>query len=224
MTTKALILFDLDGTLVDSRLDLAESTNEMLESYGAAPLPVDAVGSMVGDGARMLVYRALVAAGVSRDKDEALRRFREIYDRRLLNHTQPYPGITEVVRTAADHAKLAVLTNKPTEPARRLLEAFGLAHEFSWVLGGDLDFPRKPDPAAAQYLMEQAGVSAERTLFVGDSMVDVETARQAGVRVCVARYGFGHLRGELTLNGDEYIADQPVDVGQVIQKFLGAGR
>ncbi len=216
-----LVIFDLDGTLVDSQLDLANSTNEMLEGYGAAALPVERVAGFVGEGAKVLVERAMSAAGVDVPVEAALDRFRDIYGRRLLEHTRPYPGIAEVVRAAAARASLAVLTNKPEAPTRRLLEAFDLAAPFAWVIGGDSGFPRKPDPESLRHLAREANVDAPHVLFVGDSMIDIETARRAGVRMCVARYGFGHLRGELVLSGDELVADCPADVGQVIDRFIG---
>lgn len=217
-----LIVFDLDGTLVDSRRDLTDSTNEMLESYGDRPLPVDRVAAFVGEGAKRLVERALAAAGRDAPIEEALRRFRASYDRRLLVHTRPYDGIADVVRRASARARLAVLTNKPDQPTRRLLEAFDLATSFTWVIGGDTAFPRKPDPAALRYLMSEAGTTPAETLFVGDSMIDVETARRADVRMCVARYGFGHLRDDLALSGDELVAISPSDVGAAIDLFLAS--
>ena len=207
-----LIVFDLDGTLVDSQRDLAESTNEMLESCGGAALPLDAVAGMVGEGARRLVVRALTAAGLDRDADEALTVFRAIYDRRLLQHTRPYPGVPEMVRDLAGHARLSVLTNKPEAPARRLLDAFDLTAWFAGVVGGDSGFARKPDPAGLRHLIDAGRSDARTTIFVGDSMIDVETARLAGVRMCVALYGFGALRGDLVLGGDELLAEQPADV------------
>ena len=199
----SLIVFDLDGTLVDSRLDLAESTNEMLGTYGARPLPVDAVAAMVGEGAKVLVARALDAAGVHADVTDALTRFREIYDRRLLIHTRPYEGIERVVAQLASDHTLAVLTNKPEAPSRRLLDAFGLARHFQDVIGGDSGPARKPDPSGLRRLMQLSGADETNTWLVGDSMIDVETARRAGVRMCVALYGFGQLRGELVLDGTE---------------------
>lgn len=202
----SLIVFDLDGTLVDSRLDLAESTNEMLGTYGAPALPVDAVAAMVGEGAKVLVGRALQAAGVEADVPDALARFREIYDRRLLVHTRPYSGIEEVVSALAKDHTLAVLTNKPEAPSRRLLDAFGLSPHFQEIVGGDSGASRKPDPAGLQKLMTTFGAESTGTWLVGDSMIDVETARRAGVRMCVALYGFGQLRGELVLDGSEVTA------------------
>lgn len=198
-----LVVFDLDGTLVDSRLDLAESTNEMLGTYGAVALPVDRVAAMVGEGAKVLVGRALGAAGLDPDEPDALQRFRAIYDRRLLIHTRPYEGVDDVVRDLASRHTLAVLTNKPEAPSRRLLEAFGLAGSFQRVIGGDSGPPRKPDPAGLVELMHEFNAGPSETWLIGDSMIDVETARRAGVRMCVALYGFGQLRGELVLDGAE---------------------
>lgn len=214
----ALVVFDLDGTLVDSRLDLAESTNEMLSSYGADPLPVDRIAAMVGDGAKQLVLRALKSAGRRAETDEALQRFRAIYDRRLLNHTKPYEGIVDVVRRAGRIASLGVLTNKPAAPTDRLLASFGLAPFFQWVIAGDSGVPRKPDPTGLKQMMQNAGASNGETLLVGDSMIDVMTARSAGVQICVARYGFGQLRGELTLQSDELEAEAPGDIGPIVER------
>jgi phosphoglycolate phosphatase len=221
--TSHLVVFDLDGTLVDSMRDLADSTNDALATYAAPPLPVDDVSRMVGDGARQLVARALASAGLDVSLDEAFVRFQAAYDRRLLDATRPYEGIPDVVRAAARQTPLAVLTNKPEAPARRLIEAFGWSASFSWILGGDSGFGRKPDPAGLRYLMEEAGVTAQATLLVGDSNVDVETARRAGVRVCFARYGFGRMRGEVVLEPGEDQAEHPSDIGAVIDRFLERG-
>jgi phosphoglycolate phosphatase len=218
----SLVIFDLDGTLIDSRLDLAESTNEMLETYGAPALAVDAVARMVGEGAKKLVERALVASGLNPDEPAALDRFRAIYDRRLLGHTKPYEGIFDVVRSAAARAPLAVLTNKPEAPTRRLLDAFDLARYFKWVIGGDSAVPRKPDPAGLLHLVHAANATTDATLLVGDSMIDVETGRRARVRTLVALYGFGHLRDELELTDAEWTAATPADVGVAIARFTGA--
>jgi phosphoglycolate phosphatase len=218
-----LIVFDLDGTIVDSRLDLANSTNEMLTSYGAAELPVDQVAGFVGEGARVLVQRALAASGLAEDPAEALERFRAIYDRRLLEHTRPYDDIPRILEEAARRAALAVVTNKPEAPSRRLLEAFGLAAAFRWIVGGDSAFPRKPDPASIVHLMQSAGAAPAQTLFVGDSMIDVETARRAGVTICVAGYGFGYLREELRLRAGELIVYHPSDLATIFQEFERRG-
>lgn len=186
-----LVVFDLDGTLIDSRLDLARSANLLLEEFGARPLSVAHVVSMVGEGARVLVGRVLDAAGVRADTDAAMRRFLEIYDEHLIDETRLYDGVIDTLRTLEGRATLAVLTNKPLHHSERILDALGVRPFFAKVIGGDGDWPRKPDPASLQHLIASAGVTPRTTIMVGDSMVDVETARRASTAICVARYGFG---------------------------------
>jgi phosphoglycolate phosphatase len=175
---------------------------------------------MVGDGAKMLVARALKAADVNVDLHDALDRFREIYDRRLLVHTRPYEGIVPLVRSLAGRATLAVLSNKPATPSERILEAFEIRTCFAAVIGGDAAFARKPDPAGLRSLIADAGVLPEATLMVGDSMIDLETARHAGARGCFARYGFGHLRGGVALMPGEREVRSVEELGRAIQAFL----
>jgi phosphoglycolate phosphatase len=215
-----LVVFDLDGTLVDSRQDLADSTNAVLESYGAPALPRDRVAGMVGDGARALVQRALIAAGVGADLDEALARFHDSYRPRVLATTRPYAGISETVAAVRAVASLAVLTNKPLAPTMELIAAFGWTSHFIRVIGGDGDMPRKPDPAGLLALVALAGATPETTMLVGDSMIDVETARRAGTAICVAQYGFGTARGDLELRGDEWLAESGHDVGRMVTRWL----
>lgn len=198
-----LVVFDLDGTLVDSREDLAAATNDVLVDLGASPLPMDAVVRMVGDGARMLVARALDAASCSADVDLALQVFHARYAERLIDTTRPYPGINEVLEALAPKVALAVLTNKPLVPTERLLAAFGWASLFAPVIGGDSPYGRKPDPAGLRAIMQQVGVALEETLMVGDSRADVDVAHAAGTHMAFASWGFGHLRGDVAFRGAE---------------------
>jgi len=206
-----LIVFDLDGTLVDSRRDIADAANALLESCGAAPLPIDRIGRMVGDGAATLVARAFEAAGVERPPD-ALERFIAIYGRRLLAHTRPYPFIVDVLETLSTSSTLAVLTNKPLAATREILAGLDLARFFSEgrIVGGDGPLPRKPDPAGLRHLMTSAEAGAADTMLVGDSAIDWRTARAAGTAVCLARYGFG-FEGfpREHLGGGESLIDDP---------------
>jgi phosphoglycolate phosphatase len=187
-----LIVFDLDGTLIDSRRDLADATNALLVESGGTPLAEDRIGRMVGDGAATLVTRAFEAAGLERPPD-ALARFLEIYDAHLVDHTRPYPGIPSVLEALGARASLAVLTNKPFASTRRVLAALDLAKHFDEdaVVGGDGPLPRKPDPAGLRHLMARVGATPASTLVVGDSVIDVRTAHAASTRVCLVRYGFG---------------------------------
>ena len=207
----ALIVFDLDGTLVDSRQDIADSANLLLEACGAAPLPEDVIARLVGNGAATLVSRAFAAAACAPPPD-ALDRFLDIYGRRLLAHTRPYDGIPEVLEALASRATLAVLTNKPLAATRDILAGLDLARHFTpdRVFGGDGPLPRKPEPAGLVRLAADAGVGVEQTVLVGDSVIDWETARNAGARACMARYGFGFdsfPAGRLT--ADDLVVDEP---------------
>jgi phosphoglycolate phosphatase len=219
-----LIAFDLDGTLIDSRRDLADSANELLESYGASPLPMDAIVAMVGEGARVLVRRVLQASGLSALPDGALERFLEIYDRRLVVHTRPYPGIVDALHAVAPRARLAVLTNKPQRHTDRLMDALGLTGLFAGgIIGGDTALGRKPDPAGLVSLMTAAGMAPADTLMVGDSAVDLETARRAGTRVCLALYGFAGLSDADAVTARAFVARAPTDMAACLDAFL-AGR
>jgi phosphoglycolate phosphatase len=189
-----LVVFDLDGTLVDSSKDLADGVNLLLAELGGRRLPDEAVVRMVGEGASVLVARALAASGVDPAPPDAvsLARFVELYEQRMFVHTRVYPGIPEALRYAASVARLALLTNKPAHETAGMLRGLGLDAFFGdAVVGGDGPLARKPDPAGLRHLMAQLGAVPETTLMVGDSRIDLETARAAGTGVCLARYGFG---------------------------------
>ena len=215
-----LIAFDLDGTLIDSRRDLADSANQLIEELGGEPLTEEQVGGMVGEGAALLVRRALRAAGRG-DRAHALERFLQIYDERLLNHTRLYDGIADVVRQARSRARLTVLTNKPTGPTERILSALGVRDAFEEVIGGDGPYPRKPDPAALRALMAAAGAAASDTLLVGDSAIDLETAQRAGVRCCLVSYGFGFREQLREKSGDSVaFAANATELTRAIDAFV----
>jgi phosphoglycolate phosphatase len=217
-----LIAFDLDGTLIDSGRDLADSINDLIVDLGGAPLAEEAVVTMIGEGARLLVSRALAAAGMPEPVD-ALPRFLTFYDKRLLNHTRLYDGVETAVRFAREHARVVVLTNKPKAPSDVILEGLGVRALFGDVVGGDSPLPRKPDPAALRGLMEAAGADAQTTLMVGDSAIDHQTAINAGVRCCLASFGFGFatVRRE-RLTGQEWIAEDGAALERCIREFVNA--
>jgi phosphoglycolate phosphatase len=208
---RRFVVFDLDGTLIDSRRDLADATNALLGEFGADQLPIDAVARMVGDGAPVLVGRALAAAGLDPQTPHGLERFLALYDERLLVHTRPYDGMREVLESLQTSCTLAVLTNKPTPATTRILEGLTLLPFFAHIMGGDTPHGRKPDPSGLLELIRLAGATPDSTMLVGDSPVDRETARRAGTSVCLVRYGFGFTFADDDLRG-ETVVDRPMDL------------
>jgi phosphoglycolate phosphatase len=216
-----LVVFDLDGTLVDSRQDLANSANQLVAERGGSPLSLDAVTEMVGEGAAMLVRRALTAAGLPPDDPGALTRFLEIYDERLLETTVLYPGILDAVRTARAGARVAVLTNKPQHHSERVLAGLGVRDLFDDVVGGDNPHGRKPAPQGLMVLMSAAGAAGRDTLMVGDSLMDWETAKAAGARCCLASFGFGYPRIPAgRLGDDDTVVRSGAELAARLQEFL----
>jgi phosphoglycolate phosphatase len=189
-TPRRLIVFDLDGTLVDSARDLAAAVNDMLDRLvpGTAPLHQDEVRGFIGEGARLLVSRSLAHRALAHPLDDALSVFLECYRARMLETTRPYPGVVEALDALDGHA-LAVLTNKPGDLTRAIVDGLGLAPRFARLYGSG-DVPRKPDPSGLRRLMAETGLAAADTVMVGDSAVDVLAARAAGVRVIGVTYGF----------------------------------
>jgi len=189
-----LLIFDLDGTLIDSRLDLIHSINAMLRHFKCPELPGDVVASFVGDGAPILVQRAL---GDTKDEaflKEALEYFLAYYRVHKLDHTQIYPGVAEslaaISNSNAGGRKMAVLSNKPVNPSRAILEALGLAKFFTHIYGGNSFPTKKPDPEGAQIILRQTGAAPTETLMIGDSAIDTATGRNAGLWTCGVTYGF----------------------------------
>jgi len=191
-----LVIFDLDGTLIDSRLDLVHSVNAALHHIGRPELPDDVIASYVGDGAPTLIQRALGGEAV----DQALVRqglefFLAYYREHKLDHTRVYPGIAEALAaiqnsTNGVRRKMAVLSNKPVNPSRAIVEALGLGAFFSSIYGGNSFPSKKPDPEGARKLLEENHVRPEEAAIVGDSAVDVETGRNAGLWTIGVTYGF----------------------------------
>ena len=187
---RRLIVFDLDGTLVDSERDLADAVNALLEERGAPRLSERVIAGMVGDGAGVLVRRALDAAGLDLD-DASVPRFLALYGERLTRTTRPYEGMVDALTAVGGSATCAVLTNKPADHTQRLLDELGLAAFFASSVGGDGPFPRKPDPAGLRHLMTQHAAGPLSTVLIGDSHIDAATAAAAGTLFCLAEYGFG---------------------------------
>lgn len=209
-----ILVFDLDGTLVDSARDLAESIGELLEGYGAEPLPLPEVVAMVGEGAPILVRRALARAGLRAGPHDALAKFMDIYDRRLNNHTMAYPGVVEALGVALHRGPLAVLTNKPLGPTIGVLESLGLRGFFARIIGGDSEYGRKPDPTGL--LAMQALAPGDRLVMIGDSPVDYQVAVNAHCPFVFARFGFGAPKFGEAPPETEYVIDHVRELDRVL--------
>jgi len=190
LTAIRLVVFDLDGTLVDSKQDLALSINALREEMDLEPLSLDLIASYVGHGVTVLVERALGEQASEENVQKGVAFFLQYYHQHMLDHTRPYPGVREALEDLRGRA-LAVLTNKPVRFSREMLERLALASHFTSIYGGN-SFPhKKPDPVGLRKIMDDLQVSPQQTLIVGDSDTDVLTGRNAGVWTCGVTYGFG---------------------------------
>jgi phosphoglycolate phosphatase len=192
--TAKLLIFDLDGTLVDSRDDLANSINAMLRHFHKNELPHEVIASYIGDGAPMLVRRALGDPDDENFVQDALLYFMAWYREHKLDHTYVYEGIVESLEAIhksrdGQPLKMAVLSNKPVGPSRAIVDALGLGQYFFQVYGGNSFHTKKPDPAGVQALLEESGAFPEETIIIGDSNIDILTARNAGIYSVGVTYG-----------------------------------
>ncbi len=187
----AHLIFDLDGTLVDTKADLAAATNHMLQALHLPPLSVAQVEGFIGLGARVLIERALGPERAALVAD-GFALFMDYYHAHLLEQTRPYPGVETLLRAArARGLSLSVLTNKPEQPSRTILAGLGLLEYFRAIIGGDTLSKRKPDPGGVFVLQQAVGHALTETLLIGDSEIDMRTGQAAGIATCGVTWGFG---------------------------------
>jgi len=216
-----LLVFDLDGTLIDSRLDLIHSVNATLRHIGRPELDGDIIASYVGDGAPALVRRAL---GETENDDgtllrSALEYFLGYYRLHKLDHTTVYDGIAETLATLSASTnglprRMAVLSNKPVNPSRDIVRALGLADFFVGVYGGNSFTTKKPDPLGVRAILEETGVAADQALMIGDSSIDVLTGRNAGLWTCGVLYGFAPQTLEEVL--PDVLVESPRELAELL--------
>jgi phosphoglycolate phosphatase len=216
-----LLVFDLDGTLIDSRLDLIHSVNAMLRYIGRPELQGDVIASYVGDGAPALVRRALADTDDEALLRAALEYFLGYYRLHKLDHTTVYDGIPDVLSGLAQpengvHRLMAVLTNKPVRASRDILYALGLGDFFVRIYGGNSFTTKKPDPLGVETILSETGVAANEALMIGDSAVDVLTGRNAGLWTCGVSYGFAPQSLEKT--PPDLLIERPVELTQLFQQ------
>ena len=189
-STVHALIFDLDGTLIDSKRDLIQSVNAMLQGMGCEALHQDTISGYIGHGAPQLIGRALGNGATEAERERALKFFLARYEEHKLDSTCAYPGVTEALDELRGFS-MAVLTNKPVRVSVRILEGLGLAKYFRAVYGGNSFETKKPDPLGARRILEEFGAAPEEAMLIGDSEVDVQTARNAGTLAVAVNYGFG---------------------------------
>jgi phosphoglycolate phosphatase len=216
-----LLIFDLDGTLVDSRQDLAAAVNQTLAFFNLPPLSTEMVVKYVGDGVNKLLERSLADPEPAR-VEEAVKIFREYYSQHLLDHSDLYPGVRQALSRLVGR-QMAVVTNKPTEFSERILQGLGVREFFSLVLGGDAVSEMKPSPAPIVEVLERLEINKDAAVMIGDSRGDIVAGREAGVWTCWVSWGF-RTREEVEGIQPDFVAAEPVDWVRLFDSDQGSSR
>jgi phosphoglycolate phosphatase len=211
------LIFDLDGTLIDSKLDLVHSVNATLRHLHRPELPEETISSYVGNGAPVLVAKSLGPEVNPEELDRALKFFLSHYEEHKMDNTCAYPGVAETLAQLR-HLPMAVLTNKPTRISVRILNSLGLGKYFRAIYGGNSFESKKPDPFGANKILQEFDIAAREALLVGDSEVDVQTARNAGTQAAAVNYGFG-AHDRATYPADIYL-DRFADLARVATNHI----
>lgn len=224
MKPPAALIFDLDGTLVDSRRDLSVAINRVRADYGWSALSIEQVTAAVGEGARVLVASSLgvhsTEETVPETLDDAVERFLRHYGDVCLDTTKPYPGVEAMLAGLAERYPLALYTNKPERFVRRILEGLELGRFFPQLLGGDSLPAKKPEPPGVRHLAEALGVAVANTMLVGDSRIDAATARAAGSRFAFAEWGFAEHEERLEIRDRFRPEVKAANPGQLARRLL----
>lgn len=224
MKPPAGLIFDLDGTLIDSRRDLSVAVNRMRADYGWGGLSIEQVTAAIGEGARVLVATALGVHTQEETKpeslDEALERFYRHYDESCLETTVPYPGVEHMLEDLTGRYPMTLYTNKPERFVRKILEGVGLDGYFPKLLGGDSLPSKKPEPPGVRLLAKAMGVGVPKTMVIGDSLIDAATARGAGARFAFAEWGYAEYDDRLEIR-DRYRPEiKAANPGQLARRLL----
>jgi phosphoglycolate phosphatase len=213
-----LLIFDLDGTLVDTARDITEALNHAIAPHGLGPAGVEEVKALIGEGTTRLIEKALSPLGEANDETvkAVLKSFLDYYSENLSVHSRLYPNVRETLRKLRAFEK-AVLSNKREDLSRRLLEDLGVAGEFTLIAGSDTTSSKKPSPEPVRYVLEKTGARAENALMVGDSPYDIEAAKGAGVKTVAVTYGY---RDRALLKDADFVME---DLGELVPLLARLG-
>ncbi|MDI6801462.1 MAG: HAD-IA family hydrolase [Thermodesulfovibrionales bacterium] len=211
-----LIIFDLDGTLVDSSIDICNAINYAIKPYGVQPITVQETISLVGEGITRLMEKVIEREGISADRDELTERFLKYYSSHLIDNTTVYPGVIETLKKLNNHKK-AVISNKREVLSIRTLDELGILEYLDLVVGSDTMAERKPSPVPLQYAMEKLGAAPDETVIVGDSNFDIEAGKAAGIKTVAVTYGYRPLD---LLKGADFIIDRMDALIDILRRRL----
>ena len=218
MDEKKLVIFDLDGTLIDSLKDIALCTNSVLKSFGYKEHPIEAYKSFIGDGARELVRRALPDSFVEEQLEEAVSIFKEVYGNKTAGNTKPFDGIYEMLDGLQESCEFALLSNKPHKFTLEYMENFFKDYPFKQIHGQKDDVPKKPDPAGVYNILKELPYQKEDVFYIGDTATDMKTAVSAGLIPIGVLWGIQE-KDTLLTNGAQYIVEFPSQIVKIISNF-----
>jgi phosphoglycolate phosphatase len=212
---KKLIIFDLDGTLLDSLQDIALATNQVLKDFGCDEHSTESYRGFVGDGARELVKRALSKSFSKEQIDKALVMFKKIYSNKINGNTKPFDGIYEMLDNIKEQCDLALLSNKPHKFTLEYMELFFKEYDFKVIHGQKDEIPKKPDPAGVHIIMDKLNYKASDVFFIGDTSTDMKTAKSANVIPIGVLWGYQD-KETLIENGAKYLTKTPHEIVDIV--------
>ncbi len=208
-----LIIFDLDGTLVDSSIDIAHAINYALEGTGAKEISVQQTIGLIGEGITRLLEKIIALENISADRDMLLRRFLEHYSAHLVDNTPVYPGVRETL-DALDGCKKAVISNKREDLSMKVLDFMGLSKYFDLVVGSDTTSDRKPSPVPVNFVLSKFGIKPENAVIIGDSTYDIQAGKAAGITTIAVTYGY---RPASILTDADYMVNSMPEVIKIVR-------
>lgn len=211
-----LIIFDLDGTLIDSKKDIAFAVNETLKKMGLSPIPQEEVYGYVGNGVRPLIEQTMTNNGMKADLPAAIEHFRELYIKHLLDTTIMFDGVPELLAHFHADKIMAVASNKPYRYVAKILDGLGMTGYFSSVKGGDDVEVKKPAPEMLNTILEETSIDKKNCVFIGDSGIDIRTGKNAGVKTVGVTYGFRPVE-EIMENEPDFLVDSPLKLKEIIR-------